>query len=101
MCGREMPLTFHHYIPRTLHANKWFRKNFTREQMAEGIDVCRDCHSAIHKYIPREKELGREYNTREKLLAHEELGTFVQWLSKRDPSSRVRTRISRSNRGRR
>ena len=82
MCGREMELTFHHLIPRTLHKNKWFKKNFTREEMNTGIDVCRDCHNAIHKFIP-EKELGRNYNTKEKLLGHEKVFGFVKWVSKR------------------
>jgi len=98
LCGREVPLTFHHYIPRTVHSNKWFKKNFTREQMAEGIDVCRDCHSAVHKFVPSEKELARKYNAREKLLEHEEIATFVAWISQRDPSSRVRTRAAKPNR---
>lgn len=82
MCGREKDLTFHHLIPRTLHKNKWFKKNFTRDEMNTGIDVCRDCHSAIHDFID-EKTLGREYNTLEKLMTHEQISGFVKWVSKR------------------
>lgn len=73
--------TEHHLIPRTCHKNKWFKKNFSREQMAETIPLCHDCHAAIHDRVPREKELGRRYNTVELLLAHEEIGKFVQWVS--------------------
>jgi len=51
--------------------------------MQETISVCRDCHSAIHKFVPREKELGRYHNSIEKLLAHPEIGKFVDWVSKR------------------
>ena len=91
LCGRGVPLTFHHLIPRTLHSNKWFKKNFTREQMGEGIYVCRDCHGAIHRFIPDHKKLGRHHNTLETLLEHEGLAGFVAWLSKRDPASRIRT----------
>ena len=83
LCGRERLLTFHHLIPRTLHSNKWFEKNFTKDDMrSRGIDVCRECHSAIHRFLS-EKELGRHYNTLEKLRAHEALARFVAWISKR------------------
>ena len=76
LCGRRKRLDFHHLIARTLHSNKWFKKNYTVEQMRRGIDICRDCHSAIHKFIDQ-KEMGRAYNTREKLLAHPEVARFV------------------------
>ena len=49
--------------------------------MAETISVCRECHKEIHRTVPREKELGRHYNTVESLLAHEAIGKFVAWVS--------------------
>ena len=59
LCGRVNVLTFHHLIPVCLHKNKWFKKNFTREEMQSGIAVCKyDCHREIHNLIT-EKELGR------------------------------------------
>ena len=76
--------TKHHLIPRRCHRNRWFQKNFTREQMRVTIDVCRDCHNAIHRFVPREKELGRHHNTIETLLEHPEIGKFVAWVSKRN-----------------
>ena len=82
LCGRIAKLTFHHLIPRTLHSNKWFKKQFTREQMNKGIDVCRECHSAVHR-IADHKELGRSLNTREALLAHPEVAKFVEWVKKK------------------
>lgn len=83
LCGRVRKLTFHHLIPKTLHSNKWFEKNFSKEEMrTRGLYLCRECHSAIHRYLS-EKDLGRSYNTKEKLLAHEEVGKFVEWISKR------------------
>jgi hypothetical protein len=90
LCGRRRTLTFHHLVPRQLHRNKWFRKRFTREQMNAGIDICPDCHRAVHQYIDR-KELGRTYNTRERLLDHPQLGRFIAWIRGRD-TSRIRTR---------
>ena len=82
-CQRtEVKLTKHHLIPATLHSNKWFKKNFTREQMQAVVWACRPCHSAIHQFIPH-KILAREYNTLEKLLAHPDIKKFAEWQGKR------------------
>ena len=72
----------HHLIPRTCHSNKWFRKNYTRQQMQVTVWLCTDCHKAIHLFVPSEKELGRDYNTIDKLLAHPEIERFVEWIRK-------------------
>lgn len=79
LCGSDRLITFHHLIPRSCHGNKWFRKRFARQDMRErGIAICRRCHSFIHKKFS-EKELGRELNTLDKLLADETVQTFVAW----------------------
>jgi hypothetical protein len=84
LCGRvpKQGTTEHHLIPRTLHSNKWFKKRFDREQMRRKIDVCRDCHRAIHRFIPDGKDLGRHFNTLEKLRAHERLAKYLAWVRK-------------------
>lgn len=82
MCSRELPTTFHHFIPQTLHSTKWYKKNFSRDQLESGANLCHDCHDAVHRFLP-EKVLGKEYNTLEKLLAHDKISTFVHWVSKR------------------
>lgn len=82
LCRRDLELTFHHLIPRTLHSKKWFKKTFTADQLNSGAYLCRDCHDAIHRFIP-EKVLGTDYNTVEKLLTHEKVADFVVWVSKR------------------
>jgi len=97
-CGRDLKLTFHHLIPRTLHSRKWFKKNFTAEELNLGLMLCRDCHDAIHRFIP-EKEMGKDYNTEEKLLAHEKVSTFVAWVAKR--GGQHKTSLPRGRRGRR
>lgn len=80
LCGRLRSLTFHHLIPRTCHSNKWFKKNFSREEMhSRGIDLCRDCHLFLHKQFG-EKELGRSYNSLDLLLAEEKVQRFVRWV---------------------
>ena len=83
LCNRgPMPLTFHHLIPSTLHSNAWFKKNFTKDQMQEGVNICQMCHNGIHQLVD-EKVLGREYNTKEKLLTHEGVFKHIEWVSKR------------------
>jgi hypothetical protein len=79
LCECEEAHNFHHFIPRTLHTNKWF----TREEMRRGIEVCKACHSAIHDLIPDEKELGRHYNTKKLLLGHPEIRKYVHWKKKK------------------
>ena len=49
--------------------------------MQKTIRVCPDCHRAIHALIPDEKKLGRDFNTLEKLLAHEKIATYVAWIA--------------------
>lgn len=83
LCHAELAYNFHHFIPRTLHSNKWFKKRFTREQMREGIDVCKACHLAIHDLVPDEKQLGRHHHSLELLLAHPQIARYVQWKRSR------------------
>jgi len=84
LCERRMaePTTEHHLIPRTCHSNKWFKKRFSRAEMRETADVCRDCHRAIHRLIPSEKELGRSFHTVELLKNHSGLSRFLVWIRK-------------------
>lgn len=83
MCEREnMELTFHHLIPKCQHSKKSIKRKFSSEEMkTRGIDVCRDCHPTIHKFI-KNKDLAKTYNTLETLLEHEEISKFVKWVSK-------------------
>ncbi|MEM9364769.1 MAG: hypothetical protein AAGD07_02160 [Planctomycetota bacterium] len=50
--------------------------------MRATISICHDCHRAIHRFVPREKELGRHFNTVESLLLHDKIGRFVKWIAK-------------------
>lgn len=45
--------------------------------------VCRDCHRAIHATFSN-KELEREYNTVDALLAHKGFAKMVRFISKQD-----------------
>lgn len=87
LCQCEEAYNFHHFIPRTLHANKWFKRRYTRQQLQQGLEVCRACHAAIHDLIPDEKDLGRHYATREALAAHPQLRKYLRWKRHRARSS--------------
>ncbi len=82
LCQQEPATSFHHLIPRTLHSNRWFKRNFTREQMQSGIEVCRQCHRSIHEFAT-EKELGRHYYTKELLLGQPAVAKYVAWRQRR------------------
>lgn len=83
LCSREKPLTEHHLIPRAVHGKKYFRKLFTKEEMTHRrISICRSCHKGIHRIIPDEKELARDFNTKEALLADERIARHVAWVGK-------------------
>jgi len=82
-CKRDTSLTAHHLIPRTLHSNKWFKKNYTLKEMTHRrVDLCVDCHRFIHVKWD-EKYLGRHLNTIELLLAQEDLQRFIKFISKK------------------
>jgi hypothetical protein len=84
LCGRPgKELTFHHLIPRHCHRKPRFRNRFSIEDMrGRGLWLCRPCHGGIHDLIPDEKLLGWSYNTRELLLAHDEVRKHVEWVKK-------------------
>lgn len=82
-CSREVPLTEHHLIPRAVHGKTYFKKRFDKEDMLHRkVMVCRKCHKGIHRIIPDEKELARDFNTKELLLADERIARHVEWVKK-------------------
>ncbi len=83
ICLAEKPLTFHHFICKSVHRNKWFRARYSREELQRGIFLCRACHSTIHRLIPDRKEMSRHYNTPARLLEHPEFARFVSWARRR------------------
>ena len=81
LCQRpEVFLTKHHLVPRTRHRKKSAQRRFARDEMRNGILwLCRPCHNHIHDRFS-EKELEAQYHSREALLAHPDIGRFVDWL---------------------
>lgn len=87
LCEREMPLTFHHLIPRTTHKKVLRRTELTKKELNRGIMVCRPCHSAIHRFID-EETMAAQYNTLESLLEHERVQSWIPYAAKMKPVPR-------------
>lgn len=88
-CGRETALTFHHLIPKKLHRRSMFRQSFSRDELNQGIRVCRLCHNGIHKRYD-EMTLAKRFATLDALLADEGLQNHFQWVSKQQAGRRRR-----------
>ena len=80
-CGRDLPLTFHHLIPRKLHRRTRFRKQYSREQLNRGIDICRQCHDGIHERYD-EMTLYRDFDQPDKLIADPALARYFDWVAR-------------------
>lgn len=76
----------HHLIPRSRGGK-------------ETANVCEDCHEAIHETFSN-KELERDYNTVEALLAHPTLAKTIAFIAKQDPSRRTHTARAKHQRRR-
>lgn len=77
ICKRELGednISKHHLIPKSRGG-----KN------SELITIHNICHQKIHATFT-EKELKRTYNTVEKLVGHESIIKFIEWVAKKDPA---------------
>lgn len=82
ICGRDwVPLTYHHLIPRFVHAKAVKRGWHRAEDLQNVAWLCRACHSFVHRAFGHE-ELAREYFTVERLLAREEVRSFAGWVGR-------------------
>lgn len=81
LCQRKVSLTFHHLIPRKMHRRTYFRKNFSRQTLAEGIWVCRKCHSGLHRLYD-EMTLAKQFYSLKLLHADPAVRKHVQWVAK-------------------
>lgn len=114
LCGREMVLTIHHLFPRSEHdyflrhpPPSLFRADFDgdgqgstsarRERDPDGLTktdllitfrawLCRPCHSAVHRIVPDNRELGKEYWSVERLMENEAVQRWVGYVGKRQGS---------------
>ena len=80
-CSRHTRLTFHHLIPKKMHRRTYFKKHYTKEQLQAGVNICRQCHSGIHRFYD-EMTLAKQLHSLSLLQAYEQLSTFFNWVSK-------------------
>ncbi|KAI1258755.1 YisB protein [Xylariaceae sp. FL1019] len=82
ICGRDwVNLTYHHLIPRFVHA-KAVKRGWHREADLQNVAwLCRACHSFVHRFAGHE-ELARSYYTVELLLAEEEVRRWAMWVAR-------------------
>lgn len=81
LCKRNLNLTEHHLIPKEMHNKKWCKRMFDFNEINSKLYVCHDCHAAIHMFISN-KDLAKIYNNKNKLIEHQKLMEFVEWVSK-------------------
>ncbi|KAM5536443.1 hypothetical protein V8D89_009879 [Ganoderma adspersum] len=81
ICEREVPLTYHHLIPREVH-DKVRKKKWHPEAMLNSVAwLCRPCHSAVHGVASNEV-LAREFYTVKLLLAREDIQKWRKYAAK-------------------
>lgn len=81
LCDRTTQLTFHHLIPKKVHRRPRFKKQYSKIDLEQGIDICHLCHRGIHRLYD-EMTLAQQLNSLDKLMADPGLQTHVAWVSK-------------------
>ncbi|KAM3421889.1 hypothetical protein BST61_g2266 [Cercospora zeina] len=82
LCQREhLPLTYHHLIPRAVHA-KAVKRGWHKEwELNKVAWLCRACHSYVHR-IASNEELGKEFYSVELLTAREDVQKWAGWVGR-------------------
>ncbi|EAW08079.1 uncharacterized protein ACLA_028040 [Aspergillus clavatus NRRL 1] len=82
ICERDwIPLSYHHLIPRGVHA-KVLKKGWHEEWMLNSVAwLCRACHSFVHRMASNE-ELAREYYTVDRILEREDVQDWARWVGR-------------------
>ena len=82
ICERDwVPLTYHHLIPRQVHA-KVLKRGWHEEQRLNSVAwLCRACHSFVHRMASNE-ELAREWFTVDRICEREDVQKWAQWVQR-------------------
>lgn len=82
ICGRDwINLSYHHLIPRMVHA-KVVKRGWHRPEDLQNVAwLCGACHRFVHRFAGHE-ELAREYFTVERLLGAEKVQRFAEWAGR-------------------
>jgi hypothetical protein len=101
LCDRQMPLTYHHLIPKE-EAHR-YRDKLSREELTRGVQVCRPCHSAIHRTYTN-AQLAAQHRTIESLLDETDPSTlplrrWVQYAARQRVSRTAEEQRNSTRRG--
>ncbi len=82
ICGRDwINLTYHHLIPRFVHA-KAVKRGWHRAHELQNVAwLCGACHRFVHQFAGHE-DLARYYYTVDLLLEQEEIVAFAKWVGR-------------------
>ncbi|RYO99040.1 hypothetical protein DL764_006922 [Monosporascus ibericus] len=82
ICGRDwIPLSYHHLIPRFVHA-KAVKRGWHREEVLQNVAwLCGACHRFVHRFADHE-ELARHYYTVELLMQEEQVVKWADWVGR-------------------
>lgn len=82
ICDRtQLPLTYHHLVPREMHERVLKRGWHSEWQLNKVAWLCRACHSFVHRVATNE-ELARSYFSIDLLLEREDIQKWASWASK-------------------
>ena len=82
ICGRDwVPMTYHHLIPKQVHAKVLKRGWHEEHQLNSVAWLCRACHSFVHRMAPNE-ELAREWFTVDRICEREDVQKWAQWVQR-------------------
>ncbi|KAJ6617350.1 hypothetical protein B0H10DRAFT_1797556 [Mycena sp. CBHHK59/15] len=81
ICEREIPLTYHHLIPRSTHS-KAVKKKWHPNSMLNSVAwLCRPCHTVVH-HVATNEELAQYYYSVELLLQRDDIQRWGRYASK-------------------
>lgn len=82
ICDRSwIPLTYHHLIPKQMHAKAIKRGWHEQWRLNSVAWLCRACHSFVHRMASNE-ELAKELWTVERLMEREESQAWAKWIGR-------------------
>jgi 5-methylcytosine-specific restriction endonuclease McrA len=80
LCARSwINLTYHHLIPKSVHAKVLKRGWHEEWELNKVAWLCRACHSFVHRVATNE-ELARDFYSVELLSEREDVARFVGWV---------------------
>ena len=80
VCERSTKLTRHHLFPRETH-KRLSKEGFTGLELNTTMNVCRMCHSAIHRFFTND-DLANSFYSLDLLLNDEKFFKYAKWASK-------------------